>query len=86
MRESSKQTLTQTEKRLIKKLVEKRIVVQTRYPFLFILLVTFGAVATLQGFSKIIENIDFFADNPWILLTAGLFTLLATGTLYKKLN
>lgn len=78
--------LTKTEKQLLNKLVEKRTKVQTKYPLLFILLVTFGAVATLQGFQRLIDKIPILSDNPWILLVAGLLTLTATGTLYKKLN
>lgn len=78
--------LTKAEIKLLKKIEEKRALVQTKYPLLFILLVTFGAVATLQGFNKIIEEIPVLSDNPWILLVTGLVTLMATGTLYKKLN
>lgn len=78
--------LTKAEIKLLKKIEEKRTLVQTKYPLLFILLVTFGAVATLQGFNKIIEEIPILSDNPWILLVTGLVTLMATGTLYKKLN
>ena len=79
-------SLNKAEKQLIEKLVEKRVKVQTKYPLLFIMLVTFGAVATLQGFQRIIDKIPILNNNPWILLVAGLLTLTATGTLYKKLN
>lgn len=78
--------LTKAEIKLLRKIEEKRTLVQTKYPLLFILLVTFGAVATLQGFNKIIEEIPVLSDNPWILLVTGLVTLTLTGTLYKKLN
>jgi hypothetical protein len=86
MTDKVKTPFTKAEERLIEKFVEKRVKAQTKYPLLFILLVTFGAVATLQGFQRLIDKIPVLSDNPWILLVAGLTTLLLTGTLYKKLN
>lgn len=86
MAKTDKHSLTEAEQRFIHKLVEKRMKVETKYPLVFILLVTFGAVSTLQGFQRLIDKIPLFSNHPWILLVAGLLTLLATGTLYKKLN
>ena len=57
-----------------------------RFPVVFVLLSTFGLVATLYGFEKAIDEIAFFADNPKMILLVGLITLAFTGTLYKKLN
>jgi hypothetical protein len=57
-----------------------------RFPVIFVLLSTFGLVATLYGFEKIIDQTNFFANNPTTILLVGLFTLAFTGTLYKKLN
>jgi len=57
-----------------------------RYPHLFILLTTFGFVALLYGFEKVIDTIPFFVEHPWSVLIAGLVVLLATGSLYKKLS
>lgn len=57
----------------------------SRFPLLFTMLSTFGLVATLYGFEKVIDEIDFFADKPWAVLGVGLITLLLTGALYKKL-
>jgi len=58
----------------------------TRFPIIFSLLTTFGLVATLYGFEKVIDNISFLSNHPEILLIVGLATLAGTGTLYKKLS
>jgi len=57
-----------------------------RFPVVFVFLSTFGLVATLYGFEKVIDDIDFFAENPYMVLVAGVLTLAITGTLYKKLH
>jgi len=57
-----------------------------RFPIIFSLLTTFGLVATLYGFEKVIDRIDFFTTYPEVLLLIGLATLAGTGTLYKKLR
>lgn len=58
----------------------------SRFPFVFTFLTTFGLVATLYGFEKVIDQIAFFKDNPITVLIAGIATLTLTGTLYKKLS
>jgi len=58
----------------------------TRFPIIFSLLTTFGLVATLYGFEKVIDKIGFLSDRPEILLIVGLLTLAGTGSLYKKLS
>ena len=58
----------------------------SRFPILFSLSTTFGLVATLYGFEKVIDKIDFLNTQPEILLLVGLVTLAGTGTLYKKLQ
>lgn len=57
-----------------------------KFPLLFILLSTFGVVATLYGFEKVIDGIPLFSDNPFLVLFTGVFTLFITGTLFKKLS
>lgn len=86
MSEQDKNSLTKAEKMLLEKLAEQRTKIQTKYPLLFILLATFGAVATFQGFNKIVNDIDIFANHPWIMFVAGLLILMGTGTLYQKLK
>lgn len=57
-----------------------------RFPVLFVLLSTFGLVATLYGFEKVIDRIPLFEEHPLLLLMTGVVTLIATGALYKKLR
>ena len=58
----------------------------TRFPGVFVFLSTFGLVATFYGFEKVIDQIDFFAANPSMVLLAGILILAITGSLYKKLS
>ena len=58
----------------------------TRFPVVFVFLSTFGLVATLYGFEKVIDEIQFFSENPKMVLVAGILVLAFTGTLYKKLS
>jgi len=57
-----------------------------RFPFVFILLSSFGLVATFYGFEKFIDHIPLFADHPSLILLTGIATLILTGSLYKKLS
>jgi hypothetical protein len=77
---------TDKEEKFIKKIVDERTRVEDRFPLLAGLFVTFGFVCTLYGFEKLIDRVDLFVNNPWILLATGLMTLLITGAAYKKLN
>lgn len=58
----------------------------SRFPLIFVFLSTFGIVATFYGFEKVIDQIQYFQENPSMVLVAGVFTLAVTGALYKKLN
>lgn len=77
---------TEAEEKVISRMVDKRMRAEKRFPLITALFVTFGFVATLYGFEKVIDKIDLFTQNPWILLLTGLTVLTATGTIYKKLN
>ena len=78
---------TEETMRVVDKVVaEKRQAVFKRFPLLLTLLATFGVVATLYGFERIIDTIPIFAENPFILFVVGLLALAFTGTLYKKLG
>jgi hypothetical protein len=57
-----------------------------RFPVIFVFMSTFGLVATLYGFEKVIDDIKFFSDNPKMVLVSGIATLALTGSLYKKLT
>ncbi len=78
--------ISDTEKAVVNKLSEKKQSVLQRFPMLFTLMGTFGLVAVLYGFEGIIDRIDFLSRNPVVLLIVGVFTLIFTGTLYKKLG
>ena len=77
---------TEAEQKIIHKIADERSRVETRFPLLFGMLITFGFVSILYGFEKLIDSVDLFANNPWILLITGLVILLVTGAAYKKLN
>lgn len=70
---------------MVDRLARQRDSAFDRFPLLFTLLGTFGVVATLYGFERVIDKISFLANNPFILLGTGLLVLILTGSLYKKL-
>lgn len=76
----------QTEERLVGAAVKRRQSAEQRFPLVFGLFATFGLVATLYGFEKLIDRSVWLSNNPWVLLATGVLTLLATGAAYKKLN
>ncbi len=78
--------LIDKEKNLVQMVDSRRRAVFERFPLVFTLLGSFGLVATFYGFERLIDKIDLFANNPWILLGTGVATLAVTGTLYKKLQ
>jgi len=57
-----------------------------KYPVTFSLIVLFGVIAVLHGFERIIDEIAFLDENPFIIFLVGLAILIFTGSLYKKLN
>ena len=83
---SREERLLAKEKELAQKLGQTRQRVFDRFPLLFTMLASFGLVATFYGFERVIDEIEFFADNPYILLATGLAILIVTGTIYKKLQ
>lgn len=60
--------------------------VLTRFPTIFLLLTTFGVVATFLAFERILMEIQYMYDRPFLMLLVGVGTLILTGTLYKKLG
>lgn len=78
--------LNKTEELLVQKALSRRESAAQRFPLFFGLAATFGLVSVLYGFEKLIDRVDLFVNNPWILLVFGVLLLLATGAAYKKLN
>ena len=77
---------TEVEQKAVEKAKEKRESLATRFPLIFASLITFGLVSTYYGFEKLIDRVEFFTNNPWILLATGISTLVATGAVYRKLD
>lgn len=57
----------------------------TRFPALFLLLVTFGVTLTLFGIQRYLEE-SWLNAHPWVAVFLGVVVLTATGSLYKKLG
>lgn len=77
---------TDAEERFINKVINERARAEKKFPLITGLLITLGFVSTLYGFEKLIDRVDLFVNNPWLLLTFGIGTLLATGAAYTKLH
>lgn len=74
------------EEHVVQRLAESRNNAIAKFPLLFTLLTTFGIVATFYGFEHLIDQTTWLSENPLVLLSVGLGTLLLTGALYKKLG
>lgn len=57
-----------------------------RFPILATLLVTFGIVATFFGMERMIAEIAWLNDRPFIIFFAGISALVISGKLYQKLG
>jgi len=80
---NKQQNIIKREEEQVKKI---RDTYANKYPLVFALGATFGFVATLYGFEKLIDSVDLFSNNPWILLALGISVLYVTGTFYNKLR
>lgn len=58
----------------------------SRYPLIFSMLSVFGIVSIIYGFESVISYIPFLSDRPYLMFFIGLFVLLLTGGLYKKID
>jgi len=74
------------EQKIVEQVVRRRESVAQKFPLIYGLFATFGLVATLYGFEKLIDRNRILSDNPWILLITGIITLLLTGAAYRKLS
>ena len=57
-----------------------------RFPTLFLLAVTFGVSLVFYSIETLLSRNTFVVEHPWLALGIGLAILIATGTLYRKLN
>jgi hypothetical protein len=78
--------VVEVEERIRSSAALRRESAAQKFPLFFGLTATFGLVSVLYGFEKLIDRVDLFVNNPWILLVFGVALLLLTGAAYKKLN
>lgn len=57
-----------------------------RYPTLFLFLIAFSAAALFHGLDEFLNQFSLFHRSPLILAGIGVFGLLITGSLYKRLG
>lgn len=57
-----------------------------RFPILIIGLSTFGLVAVLYSFEKLIDSVPWLAERPLVMFAIGITALTISGTLFKKLS
>ena len=74
------------EEHVVHRLAEERNNAVAKFPLLFTLLTAFGVVATFYGFEHLIDQSQWLSENPLILLSVGVGSLILTGALYKKLG
>lgn len=79
-------SIVQAEEKIIQNAMSRRESLAQRFPLVFGLTATLGLVSVLYGFEKLIDRVELFVNNPWILLVFGVGLLLITGAAYKKLN
>lgn len=74
------------EEHVVHRLAESRNNAVAKFPLLFTMLTAFGVVATFYGFEHLIDQSPWLSENPIVLLSVGIGTLILTGALYKKLG
>lgn len=79
------ETIEGTTKTFERVTTRPRVALQ-KYPTVFLLLVTAGAVLVLSGFGSLFEKVEFLHNHPEIMIILGIIVLIFTGRLYKKLG
>ena len=57
-----------------------------RFPILATLLVAFGVASTFFGIERIITNIPWLNERPFLIFFMGVSALIISGKLYQKLG
>lgn len=78
--------ISNTEKKIEDRINPFRTEVTKRFPTLFLLLSTFGLIATYLAMEQLLLQYNVTQENPILLLIIGIGILVFTGTLYKKLG
>ena len=86
MRDENKNGIDDRIEKTLHAIQHGRDGVLERHPIVFGFLATFGLVATYYGIEKMIDQVPYLADRPWLIFTVGVAVLVFTGALYKKLN
>lgn len=84
--DSLEQAVAATETALERSTEPFRNEMLRRFPILFLLLVTFGFTAVLTGMEQMLLHIPFLLEHPIVMVLCGMFALIVTGTVYKKLG
>lgn len=80
----SLEALSHRQEKIISLLHDEQRRAKEKFPLAYALIATFGLVATIAGFGKLIDKIDFLKQNPAILIVIGVSVLLVTGAVYNK--
>jgi|SRR3989344_3827825 len=73
-------------KKLNNKLKKSGGYIFKKYPLSFSLFSSVGFSLILYGFEGLFDNLFLFREYPSLPLALGLFILLITGTIYKRLQ
>lgn len=84
--DSIDKTVNRVEKELETVLQPVQKTAFARFPILFMLATTFGVSCTIFSFERILMEISYVYERPFIMLIIGVGVLTLTGTLYKKLS
>jgi hypothetical protein len=77
---------TDIEEKILHAISEQRDKTAKKFPLGFGLAASFGLVSTYYGFEAMIDRVAWLNNNPWAMLLVGVGTLIATGTMYRKLG
>lgn len=84
--EVARETVNRTESTINNYVVPARETILKRYPTLFTLAVTLGAISMFLGVEQMLLKFSFINEHPATLFWGGVLILAITGRLYKKLS
>ncbi len=76
--------LEHRQEKILSLLHEEQRRAKEKFPLVYALLATFGLVATVTGFSKLIDKTEYLKEHPIILIIIGIAILVITGSVYNK--
>lgn len=78
--------LSAQEEKILRLLRDEQRLVKERFPLAYAVVATVGVAATFSGINKLINRVEYFDQNPLVLIILGLAILVITGAAYKKLG